>query len=155
MPAFEITIEGLNELRAAFRVAPEVAVPILKKAIQTSVNLIRPIMVKNAPYRKGKLRQNIYARTFGLEGRVGPDLTATKYALYVHEGTRPYVILPRTKRVLAWKSGSQWIFAKRVHHPGIKANPFVKETAREVEPYVKEIFRNSLVDIKKSMFMIK
>jgi HK97 gp10 family phage protein len=155
MPQFEIKIEGLTELKSAFKVVPEVAIPELKKAIQTSVNLIRPIMVKNAPYRKGKLRQNIYARTSGLKGMVGPDLNATKYALYVHEGTKPYVIYPRTKKFLAFKIGSKWVFTKKVNHPGIKSNPFVKNTVVEIEPYVKQIFSNSLQNIKNLMLKLK
>lgn len=155
MPQFNIKIEGLNELRAAFKVAPEIAVPELKKAVQTSVNLIRPLMVKNAPYKKGKLRQNIFARTYGLVGKVGPDLQATPYALFVHQGTRPYTILPRTKPFLAFQINGRWIYTTRVRHPGIKANPFVEKTANEVGPYVKEIFSNTLMSIKKTMLVIR
>jgi HK97 gp10 family phage protein len=155
MPQFTIKVEGLTELKAAFKVAPEIAIPELKKAIQTSVNLIRPIMVKNAPYKTGKLRQNIYARTSGLKGTVGPDLTTTKYALFVHEGTRPYMIYPRKASVLAFRVGSKMVFAKSVRHPGIKANPFVKNTVLEVTPYIQQIFSNSLQNIKKSILAIK
>lgn len=59
------------------------------------------------------------------------------YAAYVELGTRPHDIVPRTRQALAWggarrlsgslRSGAKPTnFAKRVHHPGTKAKPFLR-----------------------------
>lgn len=64
------------------------------------------------------------------------------YAAYVELGTKPHVIKPRSKRVLAWpaagsarlsgrtKSGGSRIFARKVRHPGTKAKPYLVPGAR-------------------------
>lgn len=64
------------------------------------------------------------------------------YAQIVEYGSRPHVIVPRTKKALAWggarrlsgslRSGSAaTIFARRVNHPGTKAKPFLRPAAEE------------------------
>jgi len=69
------------------------------------------------------------------------------YAIFVEKGTRPHIIEPKTKKALRFfpsalgvLSGApqsllglqasmlQPIFARRVHHPGTKPNPFVQRT---------------------------
>jgi hypothetical protein len=51
-------------------------------------------------------------------------------ALIHHEGTQPHVILPRTAKALAfWPRGANGVvFAKRVNHPGTKANRFLVDS---------------------------
>lgn len=66
------------------------------------------------------------------------DFTNTaNYAIPVHQGSRPHDIVPRRAKVLRWpvkgsarlsgaaKSGGAVIFARRVHHPGNKPNPWI------------------------------
>lgn len=80
---------------------------------------------QNSPVKKSFLRNSIRATIKGrLSGQVA---VSAKYAGYVHEGTRPHVILPRNKKMLAWKVGKGYRFAKIVHHPGTKANPFLQK----------------------------
>jgi hypothetical protein len=67
------------------------------------------------------------------------------YAAYVEFGTKAHVIVPRTKRILAWSanrrlSGSPrtrggrpigpMVFARRVNHPGTKPKPYLVPGAR-------------------------
>jgi hypothetical protein len=65
------------------------------------------------------------------------------YAAYVELGTKPHVIRPKRKRVLAWaataggsrlsgrpRKGATMRFAKVVHHPGTKPNPYLLPGAR-------------------------
>lgn len=47
------------------------------------------------------------------------------YALYVHEGTRPHTIQPRTAQALRFEIGGRVVFSKLVNHPGTKARPFL------------------------------
>jgi hypothetical protein len=64
------------------------------------------------------------------------------YAQFVEFGTRPHIIRPRNKRILAWgtdrrlsgsaRTGSDMIFAHEVHHPGTAAKPYIMPAAEEV-----------------------
>jgi hypothetical protein len=64
------------------------------------------------------------------------------YAQFVELGTRPHIIRPRNKKMLAWgknrrlsgsaRSGSEMIFAHEVHHPGTRAQPYIMPAAQEV-----------------------
>lgn len=147
---FEIKIEGLERLADGMRQSPRTVFKELSGAIKTSVNLIRPIMRTQTP--KGQTRRlsrNIYAKFDGLEGRVGPDLEVTPYALYVHEGTRAHEIRPKLKKALYWK-GAKYPVAK-VSHPGTKANPFVKRTFDQIKSPVESIFQKALDRIISSI----
>jgi hypothetical protein len=64
------------------------------------------------------------------------------YAQFVEFGTKPHVIRPRNKKILAWgknrrlsgnaRSGSEMIFAHEVNHPGTRAQPYLMPAATEV-----------------------
>lgn len=144
---FTIEIEGLSKLRKSFKKSPQIVRAGLSRAIKTSVNIIRPIMQRNAPFASGKLRKNIQSVASGLEGRVGPNLRVTPYALFVEKGTKPHEIRPRTKQALFWPGARHPV--KRVMHPGTKANPFVEKTVKEIETPVQRIFGNQIDKILK------
>lgn len=40
---------------------------------------------------------------------------------YQNDGTKPHTILPRQRRVLRFQAGGGTVFARRVRHPGTKA----------------------------------
>lgn len=49
------------------------------------------------------------------------------------KGTRPHVILPRNARALRFTvAGGDVVFAKRVNHPGTRANPYLEQALEEV-----------------------
>lgn len=65
------------------------------------------------------------------------------YAAAVHQGSRPHAIVPRLKKVLRFaatpgaarlsgtpRTGAPVVFARRVRHPGAKANPFMTRGLR-------------------------
>lgn len=61
---------------------------------------------------------------------VGKDAVAVgtfdvPYAGFQRKGTRPHTIVPKTKKRLRFWSGGQYVFAKRVHHPGSPARDWV------------------------------
>jgi hypothetical protein len=75
-------------------------------------------------------------------GRRGKDeatVQAGGAAVFIEHGTRAHPIVPRRARVLAWPASAgdrrlsgaartgttDFIFARRVNHPGTKANPFL------------------------------
>jgi hypothetical protein len=87
-----------------------------------------------APVDTGRLRSSIRAeppRIFTFRGSVtiGSDL---EYAAMVNDGTRPHIIRPRRARVLRFQVGGRTVYAREVHHPGTRANPFLDRALRDV-----------------------
>jgi hypothetical protein len=56
--------------------------------------------------------------------RVGTDVF---YSIFIHQGVRPHIIVPRNASVLAWRGPDGMVFATRVMHPGFDANPFLTD----------------------------
>jgi hypothetical protein len=91
------------------------------------------------PRKTGNLGRTIRIGTVSdrsVEIQAGGSVTAG-YAAAVEFGTRPHVIVPRRARVLAWggertlsgrlRSGSSATkFARRVRHPGTRAQPYLR-----------------------------
>lgn len=86
------------------------------------------------PVKTGRLRNSIKVeQARQLTGRFtsGYDVSAdTVYARFVHDGTRPHVILGNP--LLVFRVGSQTIFTRKVNHPGTRANPFLVNAASAV-----------------------
>lgn len=93
----------------------------------------------------GRLRASLFVVMLpGPTVRVGSDVT---YAVYVHEGTAPHVIVPVRARALRFttaagvttgprggirsRSERGVVFAKRVNHPGYRGNPFLRDAMVE------------------------
>lgn len=89
-----------------------------------------------APERSGNLKRLIVPDAVR---RVGPWSLATgvsslaEYSAPVHEGARPHVIRPRNARALRFEvEGGRVVFARRVNHPGNRANPFLRNAVHRV-----------------------
>ena len=126
-----VDIQGIPQLRARIT------------AITPNAKLLRTIALSAvreqkilAPRKTGNL-----ARTIHL-GAVTPSraetIASADYAVHVEQGTRPHVIRPRNRKALRWaadagsarlsgapRKGGRVRFAKRVQHPGTKAQPFM------------------------------
>lgn len=97
---------------------------------------------KLVPVKTGHLRRSIRP------GGLGPSFAiveaGTNYAAFVELGTRPHVIRPKTKGVLAWPASSSgrrlsgrprtnagaFVYAKRVNHPGTSPHPYLLPGAK-------------------------
>ncbi len=87
--------------------------------------------VREAPVDTSDLVNSIttYMADSGLAG----TLKATAaHARYVHEGTRPHVILPRKKKALFWPGAGHPV--RKVKHPGTKPNPFFVRAISKAGP---------------------
>ncbi len=112
------------------------------KAIGDTRPLLRTIQLdavaeakKRVPRRTGHLARSIGPGS--LTGSSAIVHARTNYAPIVELGSRPHVIKPKNKRVLAWPAGGtrlsgrartgsgRRIFARIVHHPGTKPQPFL------------------------------
>lgn len=88
---------------------------------------------REAPVKTGELRSKIDWK-IGKDGRglFGVLRAYAAHAVPVHQGTRPHVILPKRGRFLRFTSGGRVVYAKKVNHPGTKANPFLVRAVRKV-----------------------
>jgi hypothetical protein len=115
-------------VKAALATSPGVRRMLLVRglAVQTAAKQ----RLNEAPRRidTGRLRNSIQIQELFARGapivRVG---TNVDYAMVIHDGSKPHVILPRNASVLAWQGPSGMIFAKRVNHPGFPPNPFLRD----------------------------
>ena len=143
---FTIQVKGFDKLNTSIRKSPKMVFDELSQGIKTSVNIIRPIMRMETPRGKTrKLSRNIQAVAIGLKGKVGPNLDITPYAWYVHEGTNPYTIRPKAKKALWWPGALHPV--KSVRHPGIKANPFVERTFKQIKKPIEQVMNNVVSNI--------
>lgn len=87
-----------------------------------------------APVDTGRLRSSgsvHYSSLFSFRPKA-TIVFSVDYARYVNDGTRPHVIRPKNAKVLRFVVGGQVVFARVVHHPGTRANPFLDRALREV-----------------------
>lgn len=82
----------------------------------------------------GRLRSSgkvSYSSLFGFRPKATIVFTVD-YAAAVNDGTRPHIIRPRNASVLRFVVGGRVVYARVVHHPGTRANPFLDRALREV-----------------------
>lgn len=91
--------------------------------------------VGNGP-TAGRLRDSISNRRTG--SVIVQFTTGVPYATYVMRGTRPHTIAPRNAKALYWSDSGGSHFARLVHHPGTKPNPFVEKAVRPLMPLLAE-----------------
>lgn len=86
-----------------------------------------------APIKTGNLKSDIkvWHSKGSLEATIGNTL-ATKYAKFVHFGTKPHIIKAKKAKVLAKKIGKKGVvfFGKEVNHPGTKAQPYLQNALK-------------------------
>lgn len=82
---------------------------------------------REAPAKTGELRNSIRSEPVTVVGdQVRSGVTAAaEHAMFVHEGTRPHLIVARRAKALRFVMNGQVVFAKSVNHPGTKRNPFM------------------------------
>ena len=130
-------IRGIPQLRARIEaITPNAG--LLRKVALLAVREQKLL----APRKTGNLGRTIHL------GAVTPTraetIASADYAAYVERGTRPHEIRPRNRKALRWaastadarlsgtsRSGGRVRFAKRVQHPGTRAQPFMVPGAKK------------------------
>lgn len=145
----KVKLQNGAQVQRLYSAMPSVMRDSLTEATDKSIRQIQRNAMREAPVNKqsggGNLRQSIKARMTGvLSGEVE---VGAKYAVFVHEGTRPHQIVVKNKRVLANRRTGQ-IFGRKVMHRGTKANPFLDRAVQESEPNVNNFFNQA---IKKAL----
>ena len=120
--------------------------PLLRTRLASIQRQIANQARADVPVLTGNLGRTIRERSITqpapliVEGGVDAGGRDAPYAPFVHQGTRPHVIMPRNARALRFEVGGRTVFARRVNHPGTRARPFLKNAAdrviaREVAPF--------------------
>lgn len=160
-PSGIVTIRVVNakELRAAFAAAPMKVSQAVHGAIQRSILAIEGAAKREAPVNKGtaggNLRQSITSRMTGPAR--GEVQVGVEYGIFVEEGTKPHIIRPLHKRVLASRSsgrrqgGEYTYFGREVHHPGTRPNPFFQRGVDRAQPQVDRFFVMAMEDVLRSL----
>ena len=99
-------------------------------------------------YDKGKMKEVYVSKRAGKYALISPNNRDRKIASRVHqEGSAPYVIRPKKKKVLSFYTTSGRTFSKKVNHPGNKVREWFGVSRRTVKPIdtaVKEHIRKAL-----------
>ena len=97
--------------------------------------------------KTGALVQSLYNRAIPTGRAVGHDTQRAPHALFVNFGTKPHVILPKNKKALRWVRGNNFVFAKKVNHPGYRGDAYLINAAtlaaREFAAAVNAAFKES------------
>jgi hypothetical protein len=136
-------VQGLDDLMRRLHALGETQ-PVLRAlqlaAIQEAQKLV--------PRRTGFLQRNI--RPGPIRATSAIIEARTPYAAAVEFGTKPHIIRPRNGKALAWggprrltgslrSGGKPTHFAKVVHHPGTKAQPYLLPGARHAVERVRDV----------------
>src|SRR5258706_247497 len=122
MADFQLRIQGLPELTAKLAHAPQIAAPILQRALAASQAILAKYTIKGiVPWRTGFLVQSFRAEV--TTGMLRWFPTAS-YAPHVQFGTKPHVILPKNKKALYWPGAAHPV--RKVNHPGSKGYAFME-----------------------------
>lgn len=109
--------------------------PILTERARRITRRIATQARSDVPVRTGNLGRSITEDPLKFVGpfRVETGVTANApYAAAVHEGSRPHVIRARNAQFLHFQVGGRDIFTREVHHPGVRARPFLRNAADRV-----------------------
>lgn len=103
-----------------------------KEVVKTTLKVRNRAMVL-CPVDHGNLRaSHQFKLTAGSNKITGEVYTKVKYALAVHEGRRPVVIYPKTKKALAFRWHGQQFVRKWVSQPARRGRPWLRDALREV-----------------------
>lgn len=118
----------------------------IQQAVKASTILVRDSAQEQHRYatNTGNLEKATDYRITdsGMQGVVFLDSNVAKYAPFVHEGTAAHLIRPKNKTILRFvpRGGNGFIFARKVFHPGTKADPFLYDALRRNIENITDIF---------------
>lgn len=129
----EMDITGVEELEAQALEADNELVSVVAEAVEGALEdgVARARQTHTYQDRSGALTASIgsHLETGGPSGASGVLEATAPYASFVEEGTDAHDIEAPDGGVLAWDDGGGTRFARRVHHPGTAAKPFLQPAA--------------------------
>jgi hypothetical protein len=149
MRSVEITRE-FDKLVRAFEAAPEKTRDMVRRQVKMAVRDVREYARDHHRFvtRSGMTEKSIMSLAKDNQGTV---MLTNNIARWQHEGTKPYVIVPRIKKVLRFAVNKEFVFSKRVRHPGIKADPFLYTAADVMQPTIEARFKAALDNLVEDL----
>jgi len=131
---------------------------IMKRFWQLSATFAEKELLKNVrPHSKtGRLERNAYVDVedngieLGIRNQgmmVDSKFGRVNSSFFVEKGTKPHIIKPKKKKSLRWVGGSGFVFAKEVHHPGYKGDPFLRNSADATFKNLNKLFNKAIGDV--------
>ena len=115
-----------------------------KRLVERLTNIAFAEAFWGAPVLTGYLANTVYKELNSNEGKVG---AAASYAVDVELGTAPHEIRPANGRLLAFRVAGKMVFTPVVHHPGTKANPFLRRAADKARSKFDSTFAELWLDL--------
>lgn len=147
-----LTLKNAAELKQAFDAIPDIAAGEFRRGLERIAIRVTQEARKNAPVAKNRwgsggghnLRQSI--KYYPDSSGTGFVVRAEKsYAIFVDQGTKPHVILPRFRNFLAWRSDNgKWFFAKRVRHPGTRPTHFFTNAVNDSQDFANKEMESAM-----------
>lgn len=143
-----LTVDAEALLRA-LDVAPERTLRHMRRGLIDAVALVQRIARQQHRFQAhtGALERSVSSRILDdTTAEVFLNQNVAPYGPYVHEGTRAHLIAPHHRKALRWPDlRDSWRYAKRVHHPGTKADQFLYTAATSSRDKLTAIFTRQTV----------
>ena len=128
---FTFEIKGLDRVQENFSRGDLIIRGAINRTMRRIGKLMIPVLKGMTPVVTGKLKNSTRFQILGapdtqiLQIRQGArSVGGAFYGEFVRKGTAKHVIEARPGKALRFVIGGQVVFAKRVNHPGTKANPY-------------------------------
>jgi len=113
----------------------------LQKVLFLSMIKMEEIAVTNVPVDTGRLKGSINLMPRALGFSFYNLVAGVDYAMAVEFGTGPRIIVPVSKKALAFEMEGKKVIVKKVMHPGSEAQPFMRPAMDQVKGiWVKKYF---------------
>lgn len=114
--------------------------PGVRKDLRRRARNVQAAAKAQVGVKSGRLRGTIRIEEGGNLRGVAASVTVVagrpgmRYTGWHHDGTRAHDIYPTRKQALKFTGGGGVVFARRVRHPGTKANRFLTDSTRYWRP---------------------
>lgn len=147
MATVSIKIEGLDKLKGALLKSPQIVEDEVNRGIKRAVTSLQRTAKQLVPVKSGLLRSRHETDFSNMRGELYAN---TKYALWVHDGTKPHTIVPKSKKALFWKGASNPY--KKVNHPGTQNMPWLTATAEQERSNIQNIMNDAVARALNRIF---
>lgn len=139
-----------EKLVKAFEAAPVQTRDMVRRQVKMAVRDVREYALDHHRFvtRSGMTEKSIMSEVKENQGAV---YLGSSTAVFQHEGTKAHLIVPRSKKVLHFAVNKEFVFSKRVRHPGIKADPFLYKAADVMQPTIEARFKAALDNLVEDL----
>jgi hypothetical protein len=156
MITYNVSVKGLSELQKQFARAPQITMSRLKPAMDKSLTRLQATAKELAPVDTNRLRSSILIQPVTVTGSAisGSVGAGTTYAAAQETGSGIYgpfgrPIRPKTKQVLAWKSGGTWHFAKEVK--GVRPRWYMRGSLERNRSAIDGYFATAAAEVAREL----